>query len=63
MKDYYDFSKARKNPYAEKMKKGYSVTIHHQPVDIRDTDGEKRPVEKHELTTDKIEGYRASKHA
>jgi uncharacterized protein YqgV (UPF0045/DUF77 family) len=35
MKEYYDFSKGRKNPYAEKiLKEGYSVTIHYNPQDI-----------------------------
>ena len=30
-----DFSKGRKNPYAEKIKKeGYSVTIHYSPEDV-----------------------------
>ena len=34
MRDEYDFSKAvRKNPYLEKMKNGYSVTIHYAPID------------------------------
>jgi len=31
MKDNYDFSKGvRKNPYLEKMKNGYSVTVHYK---------------------------------
>ena len=35
MKDHYDFSNARPNPYAEKMKKGYSVAIHYEtPEDV-----------------------------
>jgi hypothetical protein len=30
-----DFSKARPNPYAEKIKKhGYSITIHYSPEDV-----------------------------
>jgi len=30
-----DFSKARKNPYAEKIKKhGYSITIHYSAEDV-----------------------------
>ena len=29
MKDNYDFSKGIKNPYADKLKQGYSVTIHY----------------------------------
>jgi len=33
MKDDYDFSNARPNPYAERMKNGYSVTIHYENRD------------------------------
>jgi len=30
-----DFSKARSNPYAEKIRKyGYSITIHYSPEDV-----------------------------
>lgn len=29
MKDNYDFSKGVKNPHADKLKKGYTVTIHY----------------------------------
>jgi len=30
-----DFSKARPNPYAERIKKhGYSITIHYSPADV-----------------------------
>jgi len=30
-----DFSKARKNPYAERIRKnGYSITIHYSPEDV-----------------------------
>jgi len=29
MRDEYDFSNASKNPFAEKMKQGYAVTIHY----------------------------------
>jgi len=37
MKEYYDFSNGRKNPYAEKVKKeGYSVTVHYSPEDVAD---------------------------
>ena len=37
MKEPYDFSNARPNPYAEKMKKGYSVAIHYEtPEDIEE---------------------------
>ena len=39
MKEYYDFSKGHKNPYAEKiLKEGYSVTVHYRPEDIADGD-------------------------
>ena len=30
MKDHYEFTKTRPNPYAERMKKGYSVAIHYE---------------------------------
>ena len=29
MKDNYDFSKGAKNPYADKLKDGYTVTVHY----------------------------------
>jgi len=35
MREYYDFTNVRPNPYAEKMKNGYSVAIHYEtPEDI-----------------------------
>jgi len=35
VKEYYDFSKGRKNPHAEKiLKEGYSITVHYSPQDI-----------------------------
>ena len=35
MPEIMDFSKARKNPFADKIKKeGYSVTIHYSPEDV-----------------------------
>ncbi|MCL2189348.1 MAG: hypothetical protein FWC16_00250 [Defluviitaleaceae bacterium] len=35
MKDHYDFSNARPNPYAQRMKNGYTVSIHYDsPEDI-----------------------------
>jgi hypothetical protein len=35
MKDEYDFSKCRKNPYAAKIKaEGYSITVHYSPEDV-----------------------------
>ena len=39
MKDQYDFSKGRKNPYAEKLKKeGYTIMVHYSPKDIAEMD-------------------------
>jgi len=35
IKEITDFTKARKNPYADKIKKhGYSITIHYSPEDV-----------------------------
>ena len=35
MPEITDFTKGRKNPFAEKIKKeGYSVTIHYSPLDV-----------------------------
>ena len=37
MKEHYDFSKGRKNPYAEIIHtEGYSITIHYSPKDVSD---------------------------
>ena len=33
MKENYDFSNARPNPYAERMKNGYSIAIHYETRD------------------------------
>ena len=30
MKSNYDFSKGTKNPYADKLKSGYTVTVHYE---------------------------------
>ena len=39
MREHYDFTTARPNPYAEKMEKGYSVAIHYKtPEDIESDD-------------------------
>ena len=39
MKDHYDFSKGRKNPFAEKLKKeGYTIMVHYSPKDIAEMD-------------------------
>ena len=32
MKDNYDFSKGVKNPYVDKLKDGYTVTVHYDFV-------------------------------
>ena len=35
MREHYNFTNARQNPYAEKMKNGYSVAIHYEtPEDV-----------------------------
>jgi len=40
MKDHYDFTKGRKNPYAEKFRKeGYTIMIHYSPEAIAEMDG------------------------
>ncbi|MDR1059868.1 MAG: hypothetical protein LBL83_01360 [Clostridiales bacterium] len=42
MKDSYDFSSGRKNPYAKKLKEeGYAITIHYGPEDIKELNGAK----------------------
>jgi len=33
MKEHYDFSDARPNPYAKRMNNGYSVSIHYETRD------------------------------
>jgi len=38
MKDSYDFSNARPNPYAGRMKNGYSVTINYDTPDDLEED-------------------------
>ena len=40
MRDNYDFSKGIKNPYIEKMKEGYTVTVHYDftDCDVAETD-------------------------
>ena len=39
MRDNYDFTNARPNPYAEKMKNGFSVAIHYEtPEDVERED-------------------------
>ena len=45
MKDNYDFSDGVKNPYAEKLKQGYTITVHYDFTDKdkgkEDTDHDK----------------------
>ena len=37
MPEITDFSKGRKNPFAEKIRKeGYSITVHYSPKDVAD---------------------------
>jgi len=37
MKEHYDFSNGRKNPYAEKLRKeGYTISIHYSPEDVEE---------------------------
>jgi len=38
MKEHYDFTNARPNPYAERMKRGYSVSIHYETPEDLDED-------------------------
>jgi len=39
MREHYNFTNARQNPYAEKMKNGYSVAIHYEtPEDVGNDD-------------------------
>jgi hypothetical protein len=33
MRKYYDFSDAVKNPYAERLKDGYTITVEHKDHD------------------------------
>ena len=40
MKDNYDFSKGIKNPYVDKLKNGYTVTVHYNSTK-RDEDENK----------------------
>ena len=50
MKEFYDFSKGRKNPYAERIRKeGYSVTIYYSPEDIANRGGKEYEMEPEEL--------------
>jgi len=37
MKDNYDFSKGVKNPYADKLKDGYTVTVHYDFIQRDDS--------------------------
>jgi hypothetical protein len=44
MKENYDFSKGTKNPYANKLKKGYAVTVHYDFIN-RDEETEQKTME------------------
>jgi len=52
MKDNYDFSKGVKNPYINKLKKGYTIRVHYDftqhSIDNEDT-GEKKTPDKKQL--------------
>jgi len=46
MKEILDFSKARKNPYADKIKKeGYSIMIHYSPEDVANMSADQRELD------------------
>ena len=58
-----DFSKARRNPYAEKIRKhGYSITIHYSPEDVarmtEDTINKIKGLDMLELDPDEKEALR-----
>ena len=40
MKEHYNFKNSRKNPYAERMKNGYTIIIDREPDDDIDVDDE-----------------------
>ncbi|MCL2663154.1 MAG: hypothetical protein FWE83_07470 [Oscillospiraceae bacterium] len=44
MREHYDFTNARPNPYAEKMKNGYSVAIHYESMEDIENDDTIRSV-------------------
>jgi len=59
VKEITDFSKARKNPYADRIKKyGYSITIHYSPEDVarmtQQTLGKIKTLDMLELDPDEI---------
>jgi len=39
MKEHYDFTEARPNPYAKKMKNGYSIAIHYETPEELESEG------------------------
>ena len=66
MRDNYNFANARKNPYAEKMKRGYSVTVHCGPSDGKLSRDAADVTVRYELTPDEaaiIERHRSSKRS
>jgi len=63
-----DFSKARRNPYAEKIRKhGYSITIHYSPEDVarmtKDTINKIKGLDMLELDPDEREALRKYEEA
>ena len=63
-----DFSKARRNPYAEKIRKhGYSITIHYSPEDVarmtEDTINKIKGLDMLELDPDEKEALRKYQEA
>ena len=38
MKDCYELKNPRKNPYAERMKNGYTIIIDREPLDINEVE-------------------------
>jgi len=50
MKNNYDFSKGVKNPYADKLKKGYTVTIHY---DFAQNDNEEERLREKVIASDR----------
>lgn len=45
MRDSYDFSKGIKNPYADKLKNGYTVTVHYDFTRSADSEEPSKPRE------------------
>jgi len=60
MREHYDFSDAIKNPFAERMKKGYTIIISHGPEDKDKKRAAKKYIPLPEETTAFEEYYRAN---